>query len=144
MFNPTPRKRLLKCKNIYPPPRRGAKHIFQCHWFYIYIITDNDMNHVVCLVCGMAPKMIVSDGNSKVFYRVNFTFCQVNSNITVNVVWPDPTRPGKVAKHHFLTEKLILLVKLTLYGRNLKFWQMEDCILKLEDDLNSLANGRWY
>ena len=30
------------------------------------LITGEDMDNVVCLYCGMAPKTVLSDGNSKV------------------------------------------------------------------------------
>ena len=30
------------------------------------LITGDDMDNVVCLYCGMAPKTVLSDGNSKV------------------------------------------------------------------------------
>ena len=32
------------------------------------LITGDDMDNVVCLQCGMAPKTVLSDGNSKVSY----------------------------------------------------------------------------
>ena len=30
------------------------------------LITGDDLDQVVCLTCGMAPKIVLSDGNSKV------------------------------------------------------------------------------
>ena len=33
------------------------------------LITGRDLDHVVCLTCGMAPKIVLSDGNSKVGQR---------------------------------------------------------------------------
>ena len=30
------------------------------------LITGDDMDNVICLHCGMAPKTVLSDGNSKV------------------------------------------------------------------------------
>ena len=30
------------------------------------LITGKDLDNVVCLTCGYAPKMVLSDGNSKV------------------------------------------------------------------------------
>ena len=30
------------------------------------LITGKDLNDVVCLTCGYAPKIVLSDGNSKV------------------------------------------------------------------------------
>jgi hypothetical protein len=32
------------------------------------LITGEDMNHVVCLTCGFTPKIVLSDGNSKVIF----------------------------------------------------------------------------
>ena len=29
----------------------------------------DDLDFVICLICGLAPKILVSDGNSKVFLR---------------------------------------------------------------------------
>ena len=31
------------------------------------LITGMDLDTVVCITCGMAPKIVMSDGNSKVF-----------------------------------------------------------------------------
>ena len=30
------------------------------------MITGKDLDHVICLFCGMAPKVILTDGNAKV------------------------------------------------------------------------------
>ena len=30
------------------------------------LITGNDLDNVICLFCGMAPKILLTDGNSKV------------------------------------------------------------------------------
>ena len=49
------------------------------------LITGEDMDQVICLTCGMAPKTVLSDGNSKVincleswriiFFANSFLFC---------------------------------------------------------------------
>ena len=42
------------------------------NYVLIFLLGD-DMDHVVCLTCGMCPKMVLSDGNAKVlFLDVNF------------------------------------------------------------------------
>ena len=30
------------------------------------LITGDDLDNVICLFCGMAPKIVLTDGNSKV------------------------------------------------------------------------------
>jgi hypothetical protein len=34
--------------------------------FNALLITGQDLDKVICLSCGMAPKIVLSDGNSKV------------------------------------------------------------------------------
>ena len=36
--------------------------------FNALLITGQDLNNVVCVTCGLAPKIVMSDGNSKVIY----------------------------------------------------------------------------
>lgn len=36
------------------------------------LITGQDLNYVICLACGIAPKTVLSDGNSKVFSKFLF------------------------------------------------------------------------
>ena len=35
----------------------------------------DDLDFVICLICGLAPKILVSDGNSKVFLKNFLKIC---------------------------------------------------------------------
>ena len=50
------------------------------------LITGDDMDNVICLQCGMAPKTVLSDGNSKVI-KIKDMFI-VNTNVTIAKLSP--------------------------------------------------------
>jgi hypothetical protein len=42
--------------------------------FNALLITGQDLDQVICLSCGMAPKIVLSDGNSKVRFLYSCVF----------------------------------------------------------------------